>query len=88
VPIDIDEFQTASEEELREDGSPIQEAVIEYLSYNPDLAYSRAELQSALDTEAIHLLHALSALERKGIVRQKGGYWAINEGHERVETED
>lgn len=78
VPIDIDEFEAADAADLRDGAVPLREDVVEYLSFHPDLAYSRAELQTALDVDAIHLLHVLTLLEQEGVVRHKGGYWAID----------
>ena len=80
VPIDIDEFESSSSEELQDDGQPVREAVLEFLGYNPDQAYSRDEIQTAVNVDGIALLHALSSLEREGLVRHKGRYWAIADG--------
>jgi len=82
VPIDMEEFEAASEEDLQGNAVPLRDAVIEYLAYNPNMAYSRDELQSSLEVDAINLLHQLSLLEREGIVRHKGRYWAIAEDYE------
>lgn len=81
VPIDIDEFESASEDELVGDGSSITDAIVDFLSYNPEQAYSRQEIQSAIDVDAIALVHELTMLEQEGIVRHKGRYWAIDEEH-------
>ena len=85
MPIDIDEFEAASENELREREKPLREAVIEFLAYNPGMAYSREEIQSSLEVDAINLLHQLSSLEREGVVRHKGRFWAIAEDHDQDE---
>ena len=82
MPIDIEEFEAATEDELRASETLLRDAVVEFLSYNPEMAYSRAELQSSLEVDAIHLLHQLSVLEREGLVRHKGRYWAIAEGYD------
>ena len=82
MPIDIDEFEAASEADLQGRDTSLREAVIEFLAYNPNMAYSREELQSSLEVDAINLLHQLSVLERDGIVRHKGRYWAIAEDYE------
>ena len=81
MPIDIDEFEAASEEELQGREASLREAVVEFLAYNPSMAYSREELQSSLEVDAINLLHQLSVLEREGLVRHKGRYWAIAEDY-------
>lgn len=77
MPIDIEEFESATEEELRGGEDLLRDAVVEFLAYNPGMAYSREEIQSSLEVDAIHLLHQLSVLEREGLVRHKGRYWAI-----------
>ena len=82
MPIDIEEFESASEEELQGSPAPLRSAVLEFLSYNPGMAYSREELQSSLEVDAIHLLHQLSILEREGLVRHKGRYWAIGSDYD------
>ena len=82
MPIDIEEFEAATAEELQGSATPLRSAVLEFLSYNPEMAYSREELQSSLEVDAIHLLHQLSLLEREGLVRHKGRYWAIDDGYE------
>jgi len=82
VPIDIDEFEDAAEADLQDRDSSLHEAVIEFLAYNPNMAYSRREIQSSLEVDAINLLYQLSVLEREGIVRHKGRYWAIAEDYD------
>ena len=82
MPIDIEEFEAATEDELRGGEELLRDAVVEFLAYNPGMAYSREELQGALEVDAIHLLHQLTILERDGFVRHKGRYWAIAEGYE------
>ena len=88
VPIDIEEFEAATEEELQGGETLLRDAVVEFLAYNPDMAYSREELQGSLEVDAIHLLHQLTILERDGLVRHKGRYWAIAEGYEDDAGED
>ena len=88
MPIDIEEFEAATEEELRGGEALLKDAVVEFLAFNPGMAYSREELQSSLEVDAIHLLHELSILERDGVVRHKGRYWAIAEGYEGEVDED
>ena len=82
MPIDIEEFEAAADEDLQEGAPPLRQAVLDFLAYNPEMAYTRAELQSSLEVDAIHLLHQLSRLEREGLVRHKGRYWAIADGYD------
>ena len=81
MPIDIEEFEAASPADLQDVEGTLRQRVVEYLAYNPGSAYSREEIQGALDVDAIHLLHELTTLEREGVVRHKGRYWAIDEDH-------
>lgn len=82
MPIDIEEFESATPEELQEIDRPVRDGVVEFLAYNPGMAYSRDEIQSSLEVDAIHLLHVLTQLERDGLIRHKGRYWAIADGYE------
>ena len=82
MPIPIEEFEAATPEQLQADARPLPREVLEFLSYNPDMAYSRDEIQSAIEVDAIHLLHELTTLERQGKVRHKGRYWAIAPGYD------
>lgn len=86
MPIDIEEFESADPGELRGEEDTLRQQVLEYLAYNPESAYSREELQGALDVDAIQILHALTTLEREGLVRHKGRYWAIERGHGREDA--
>ena len=79
MPIDIDEFETADEEDLRIQGAPPEERVAEFLAFDPTKAYSRREIRSNLDLSTIELANVLARLKREGIVRNKGSYWAITE---------
>ena len=79
MPIDIKEFELAEGDFFR-GGSELQaDKVLEFLAYNPEKAYSRREIQSALEMNIINLLATLCRLEHKGLVRHKGHYWAITE---------
>lgn len=80
MPIDIDEFEAATPEELRELAldDTVYERVLQYLAFNPRRAYSRDEIQSSVGITDIDLFAILSWLESKGYVRHKGRYWAIS----------
>ena len=67
-------------------GSQVQvDEVLEFLAYNPDQAYSRREIQSALDMNIMETLATLSRLEQEGLVRHKGQYWTVAESPEVAE---
>ena len=87
MPIDIEAFETAPAEELRDETRPVRDSILEFLAYNPDQAYSRRELQASLDLDAISLLHALSVLEGEGLLRHKGHYWALGVDPERLDLD-
>ena len=85
MPIDIETFETAEEEFFWETDECVAEAVFEFLAYNPNQAYTRKEIQSALELRTFELLSALSRLEHDGRIRHRGPYWAVQQGYERPE---
>ena len=79
MPIDIDEFETASEEALRGGGTETErESVLYFLARNPSRAYAREEIRSATGVSTISLVHELFQLESEGLVRRRGRYWAVD----------
>lgn len=88
MPIDINKFEAASDEDLRSDsGQSKYDQILEYLAFNPNKAYSREEIQSATGITGLDLISVLSRLEREGRVRHKGSYWAIAPEFEREPAE-
>lgn len=79
MPIDIREFKTADETDLKVEGRPPEELVTEFLAFDPSKAYTRREIRSNLDLSTIELANVLARLKRDGLVRNKGSYWAISE---------
>lgn len=80
MPIDINEFEAASPDDLRTDGEPApSEVVLEFLAFSPNKAYSRDEIESATGITGLDLVEALSTLESDGHVRHKGNYWTMTE---------
>lgn len=88
MPIDIDEFEDAHPEDLHETPAKQDEdQVFEYLAFNPRKAYSRNDIQSATGIRTIDLVGILSRLEREGLIRHKGTYWAVDPDFERQPAE-
>lgn len=83
MPIDIDEFERAAEEELLDVGSSPEQAVLEFLSFKPENAYTLSEIQSSTDLPLLTVADVLSRLASRGVVRHKGQYWAISSDHRR-----
>ena len=79
MPIDIDEFEDAEDDDLQVHSRPPEERVTEFLAFDPHKAYTRREIRSNVDLGTIELANVLARLKREGIVRNKGSYWAIEE---------
>lgn len=82
MPIDIDEFESGSAEDLRGEERSDREAVLEFLGLNRDAAFSRHEIADATGISGVKLFMLLVELEDRGLVRHKGEYWAIDEAYE------
>lgn len=82
MPIDIDEFESSSGEDLRGDERSDRELVLEFLGVNQDAAFSRDEIADATGLAGVKLFLLLADLEDQGLVRHKGGYWAIGEAYD------
>lgn len=52
--------------------------ILEFLAANPELGYRAGELAAELDIPRGSVGTTLSRLERRGLVRHKGEYWAID----------
>lgn len=77
MPIDIEQFRSAPEEELRA-GSPTNgERVLAFLSENADSAFTPSEIREATDVPRGSIGVVLSRLESNGLVDHRGEYWAI-----------
>ncbi|MEF8757721.1 MAG: hypothetical protein V5A23_08480 [Halobacteriales archaeon] len=84
MPISIDEFESDDHP-----GEPsVPEQVVRHLYANPDRAYTRAEIATAIDEDANTVGTALTRLKDRGIVRHRGNYWAITDDESRVLAAD
>lgn len=79
MPIDVDEFETAPETELRaaDDGPTNAERVLAFLSVHDDQAFTPKEIRIETDVPRGSVGVVLSRLEDRGLVRHRGEYWAI-----------
>lgn len=81
MPIKLDEFEETPEDALRIRKGTNAEKVLNFLSENPDKAFTRKEIAGAAEIKDGSIGVTLSRLEKKGLVRHKGNYWALAEDH-------
>ena len=77
MPIEIDAFETATEEELREPTNG--ERVVRFLLVHRDKAFTPVEIAERTDVKRSSIGTVLRRLEDRDLVRHKGDYWAIGE---------
>ena len=82
MPIDIDAFESSSEDRLQHSGETNAARVIHFLAANPDQAFTQSEIREETDVKAGSISVVLSRLEDRGLVRHKGTYWALGEADE------
>ena len=81
MPIDIETFTQASNEELTEVTNA--EKVVRFLAQNNDKAFTPAEIAAGTDVKRTSISTVLRRLKDRELVQHKGDYWAIGE-EERV----
>lgn len=74
MPVDFERYQPT---DLPDDGTNGRR-ILEFLAANPELGYRPTELAAELDIPRGSVGTTLSRLERRGLVRHKGKYWAID----------
>lgn len=74
MPVDFEKYQPTDLPDEDTNGRQI----LEFLAANPDTGYRAGELASELDIPRGSVGTTLSRLERRGLVRHKGAYWAID----------
>lgn len=81
MPIDVDEFETAPETELRagDEGPTNAERVLTFLSTHAEQAFTPKEVRVETEVPRGSVGVVLSRLEDRGLVRHRGEYWAIAE---------
>lgn len=77
MPIDIDRFRTAPEDQLQAGGPTNAERVLSFLSANSDQAFTPGEIREAVDVPRGSIGVVLSRLEDRDLVDHRGEYWAI-----------
>lgn len=86
MPIDIERFRTAPEEELRASGPTNAERILSFLARNPSQAYTPAEIRAATGVARGSVGVVLSRLEADDLVDHRGEYWAVADAEEAAKT--
>lgn len=73
MPIDIDRFETAKSL----DAPPTSERILRFLRRNPDQAYTRSEIATAIDADPETVGTNLTRLKERGLVSHRSPYWAL-----------
>ena len=79
MPIDIETFESSPADRLQHNKTTNADRVMQFLSANPDQAFTQSEIRDATDVNAGSISVVLSRLEDRGLVRHKGTYWALGE---------
>lgn len=77
MPIDIETFAEASDEELTEPTNA--ERVVRFLFQNNDQAYTPTEIAEGSRVKKSSISTVLRRLEDRNLVQHKGDYWAIGD---------
>jgi len=79
MPIDIETFESASDDRLQHDGETNADRVMGFLAAHPDKAFTQSEISEATGVKTGSISVVLSRLEDRGLVRHRGTYWALGE---------
>ena len=79
MPIDIETFESSSDDRLRSGGETNADRVMQFLAENPDKAFTQSEIRDATGVKAGSISVVLSRLENRDLVRHKGNYWALGD---------
>jgi hypothetical protein len=79
MPIDINTFESSSEDRLHDDGPTNAERVMRFLASHPDQAFTQSEICEGTGVKKGSISVVLSRLEDRDLVRHKGNYWALGE---------
>lgn len=82
MPIDIETFESSSEDRLQQSGETNADRVLRFLASNSEQAFTQSEIREATGVKAGSISVVLSRLEDRGLVRHKGIYWALGEADE------
>ncbi|WP_255152202.1 MarR family transcriptional regulator [Halorarius halobius] len=80
--IDIETFESSSEDQLQGSGETNADRVMRFLAAHPDKAFTQSEIRDATDVKAGSISVVLSRHEDRGLVRHKGTYWTLGEADE------
>lgn len=81
MPMEIDEFEGAGDEQELTTG----EAIVEFLLENDGKAWKRSEIAEAVDRDPNTVATNLSRLKDRGLVRHRKNHWAITNDRERLD---
>ena len=79
MPIDIETFESASDDRLQHNGETNADRVMGFLAAHPDKAFTQGEISEATGVKTGSISVVLSRLEDRGLVRHRGTYWALGE---------
>ncbi|QLG28916.1 MarR family transcriptional regulator [Halorarum halophilum] len=79
MPIDIEQFESSSEDRLQGGGETNAERVMRFLAAHPDKAFTQSEIRDATGVKTGSISVVLSRLEDRELVRHKGTYWALGD---------
>jgi len=79
MPINIDRFEDGPEDvlDLKEGTQP--HTILSFLAANDEQAFTQTEIHEATEIPRGSVGVVLSRLEKRGLVRHRGRYWAITE---------
>lgn len=77
MPIDIETFSEASDEELTEVTNA--ERVVRFLFRNDDKAFTPSEIAEGAGVKTNSISTVLRRLRERDLVKHKGDYWAIGD---------
>lgn len=81
MPMKIDEFEEAGDEEELTTG----EAIVAFLLENDENAWKRSEIAAAIDRDPNTVATNLSRLKNRNLVRHRENHWAITKDRGRLE---
>lgn len=79
MPIDIETFESAPEDQLQRDGPTNAERVLRFLGTHPGQAFTQSEISDATGVKRGSISVVLSRLDDRDLVRHRGVYWALGD---------
>lgn len=86
MPIDIERFRNAPEDELQASGPTNADRVLAFLSVNRDKAFTPTEIREATAIPRGSIGVVLSRLEDRDLVEHRCKYWAIEDAEATATT--